>query len=304
MYPQVINTVIGIATILFLMPFFTSVNAQEASISIEPSLTEIHAQPGSTILQEFIISNTGDTQTFTTNVLPFRPTDNFGNIEMDTELSGPIRFEIKNKDITINKPYIVTEDKGKEVVLEIRIPDNIEEGDYYYALHTTHETGRVIEGETSISHKLHVSGLILIHIAKGELDQQATIGDYDISNDRGYFKTNERIPFKLVVNNVGRNAFKTDGYLHIVGPGVDKRLPLLTENVLSMSSRQLSLETGAYFEGFFVGKYTVTAVLDAGGNTLQAQTSFFVLPTTILFWLSIGGLIIGGAIYIIRRESK
>jgi len=204
---------------------------------------------------------------------------------------------------------LLKEGKGQELILEIRIPENTPEGDYYYALTTTHETGRIPAGSTSLTHKIHVSSFILISISPdGYTEQKGEIGEFRVDALKKYFETNQPIPFKLIVNNLGKNVITPRGYLVIRGPGVNKRLTLVSENVLSGYSRQLMVQDGTIIKGFFVGRYTVQAFIDTGSQIMRTEFTFVSIPTKLLLALGaiialvIGALLIYESRIVIRHK--
>jgi len=289
------TTALIIVLTAFLSMAGTEIYAQEIGISQEPSYLEILAQPGRTISEKIIVGNTGDTQAFMTSIHNFTPNSPVANYE--AELTGPIRFNLKNKDIQFNKPYFVKEKTGKELALEIRIPDNTPDGDYYYTITTTHETGRLPEGITSVSHKVHLNSMILLTVSsQGLVEQNGSIAEFRINSDKKFFQTKDDIPFKLIINNNGKNLIKTHGYLHIQGPGVNKRVPLVTDNVLAASQRQLVTSAGDKIDGFFIGRYTIDVFVDTGSNVMRARTSFIAVPVTLIALL----VLITGLLYLAR----
>src|SRR3989338_5925534 len=295
-----------IITFLVVPHFSLSVYAQEAGITQTPSTVELVAQPGQTVEVKFVVGNVGDNLPLTSSLTGFKPTGVQGHVTFDTELTSPLRFALKNNNLHLDEPYILLEGNGQELVLEIRIPDNTPEGDYYFALTTTHEIGRIPAGSTSLTHKIHVSSFILISVnPDGYTDHQGEIGEFRVDSPKKYFETNQPIPFKLIVNNVGKNLIKPRGYLIIRGPGVNKRLSLVSENVLSGYSRQLMVQDGKIIKGFFIGRYTVQAFVDTGSQIIRAQFTFISIPTRILISLAtLIGLVMSAIIIVRKQEGR
>lgn len=276
--------------------------AQTTGISHNPSYSEIITQPGKTISVKFLVANVGDNQAFVTSIHNFDPKKPAALI--DTELQGPIRFELANKDLTLNEPYFITEKKGKELILEIRIPEQTKDGDYYYSLTTTHEIGRVPEGVATLTHKLFVSSILVITVSTdGILEHDGTIGDFSINHPTRFFNTREPVPFTLIVNNTGRNKGKVRGYISIDGPGIHKRIPLVDENVLAGTSKRLSTANGQEIQGFFVGRYVMTAFVDVGDRIITGQTTFIAIPITIVIFLIVVICLFMAGRYIFLRSD-
>ncbi len=296
-------TVVILILILCSFSFPKALYAQTTGISHNPSYAEIVTQPGKTIRIKFVVANIADSQAFSTSIHNFDPKKPESNI--DTELQGPIRFEFTNKDVKLNEPYFITEKKGKEIILEIRVPEKIEDGDYYYTLTTTHEIGRTPEGMATLTHKLFVSSILAITVsADGILEHDGSIGEFSINTRSRFFNTREPVPFKLVVNNTGRNKGKIHGYISVDGPGVHKRIPLVDENVLAGSSKKLSTVDGQEIKGFFVGRYVMTAFVDVGDRIITSQTTFIAVPTTIIILLVVVTCLFAAGRYLFLKSDN
>lgn len=274
-------TIVAFIFVLCWLTLPQSVHGQVTGISHNPSYSEIITQPGTTILMKFVVANVGDNQTFVTSIHNFDPKEPESHI--GTEVQGPMRFALTNKNLKLNEPYLITEKKGKELILEIRVPEKTEDGDYYYTLTTTHEIGRTSEGVATLTHKLFVSSILAITVsADGILEHTGSIGEFSINAPSRFINTRKPVPFKLTINNTGRNRIKVHGYISIDGPGVHDRIPLVEENVLSGSSKILSTKSGQKIQGFFVGRYVLTTYVDVGDRILTAQTTFIAIPWAIL----------------------
>jgi hypothetical protein len=295
---------LNIACFYALLLGAPSTHAQVVGISQNPSYIEVTAKPGSTVNTNFVIANVGDNQAFVTSIFNFDPKNPTKNI--DGQLLGPIRFNLKNKDLSLDQPFFITEKKGKELILELRIPENTPSRDYYYTLTTTHETGRTPEGTTSITHQLFVNSVIVVTVTNdGTIEQNGSIGELRIDAASHIFQTKQPIPFKLIANNSGKNLIRTHGFLHIQGPWVNKRVPLVDENILALSGKQLVTKEGSFISGFFVGRYNIDAYVDIGGKIVTARTSFISVPTTIIgFLVLMIILFVVGRIIFLKTDSK
>ena len=129
-------------TFYFLLSFLTfafllltfPIHAQQVSLSISPPLLELFIKPGKAIMVAYKLENLGDPTFLNLKILPFEAKDNLGNIRIKSEFEGPVRFSLDNADLTLDQPFFLKTNDSQQILLRIRIPENITDGDYYYSL--------------------------------------------------------------------------------------------------------------------------------------------------------------------------
>jgi len=291
-----------------------NVRAQQLSLTISPPLTEMVIKPGKSVVIAYTITNLGEPVTLVPGVRPFAPQGTQGNLIIEKELSGPIRFNLENSNIQLDAPFSLPSRQGQQLLLKIRVPEGTPEGDYYYTFLAESKPGNLPEG-TSASRAASIIGAnILITvtesgavIVKGSIGQFAVIPQRTINilgKKLPFFESTDTIPIVLIINNTGNNLIKPYGTINLSGNfGERAEYSLLPQNILSQSSRLITATPSANIsngsssltiKGFFVGKYTLTASLDFGTGTEKQTTAvvFYALPFKLII-ATLFALIIG-----------
>src|SRR3989344_8272498 len=111
-----------ISLVLCLSLFFAApVCAQEVGISQSPGVVELEARPGEVVTEKFVVGNVGDIRALVTSISNFKPADEVGHVSISSELTGPLRFALKNETVQFDQPYLLNEKSGQELVLEVRV---------------------------------------------------------------------------------------------------------------------------------------------------------------------------------------
>src|SRR4051794_20222305 len=76
-----------------------AVQAQQASITVGPSVSYIAIQPGKSVSPPFIIENKGDPGVLKLKVRPFRVSDSAGHIEIKEAENIPIKFSLEQDNL-------------------------------------------------------------------------------------------------------------------------------------------------------------------------------------------------------------
>lgn len=278
--------------------------AQQITLSISPPLTEAVIKPGKSILVAYTVSNIGDPVVLSSGVRPFVPQGQFGDLIVEEEFSGPIRFNLENSNIKLSDSFFLPTRQGQQLLLKIRVPEGTPEGDYYYTFFVKNEPGNFLEGATSSQATAVVGSNILITVTEsGLVDVQGGIGQFGVipkyqltflGKKFSFFESTDTIPIVLVLNNKGKNLIKPYGTIDLKGNfGERAEFDLIPQNILSQSSRmviatpsaQLSdVQSSVNLSGFFVGKYTLNTSLNFGIGTenLTSTMSFYAIPFKVI----------------------
>ena len=307
---------------LFLL-LTSSVSAQQVSLGLSPPLLEVLIKPGRSIMVAYNLENSGDPVHINVKMASFEPKDNLGNVRIKDQLEGPIRFNLDNADIELNTPFFLKSLSSQQLLLRIRIPENIENGDYYYTLLAETVPAASIEGIGSAQAKATIGANILITVTdSGVVEVKPRIALFDVLSKIKFnlfnksikiFDSFDNVPIVLIIENKGKNLIKPQGEITLRGSfGLTSKYDVISKNILSESQRLLeatpsadigrinSTPTSLNLSGFFTGLYRLSADINFGENSPQifASTSFFAFPFKLLFGLII---IIVGIIYIIKR---
>ena len=293
-------------TVLFLgVPIVT---AQQLALSVSIPLLEITIKPGKSVLIAYTVGNNGDPTALRARILPFRPKDNHGNIVIEDEFSGPIRFSLDNADIQLDQPFFAKTKDSQQLLLRIRVPEGAPEGDYYYTFLTESLPSPGTEGSTSSQAQGSIGTNLLITVTNsGRVDIKGKVSNFELLKGftMNFFgkrvrilDSSDKIPIVLEVENEGRNLIKPDGDIVLKGNfGEQAKYALLQQNILAQSKRILTATPSAeipdsvkqpvtlVLSGFFLGGYSLSANISfgEGAPNIFAQTSFIALPFKFIF---------------------
>jgi hypothetical protein len=296
--------------------------AQQVNLAISPPLLELFIKPGKAIMVAYKLENLGDPTFLNLKILPFEPKDNLGNIRIMPEFEGPVRFSLDNANLTMDQPFFLKTNDSQQILLRIRIPENITDGDYYYTLLAETIPPVSSEGVGSARAKATIGSNILVTISNsGNVDIKpkvalfSTRGGLTLGRNIKFYDSSDKIPVVLSVVNKGKNLMKPEGQISLKGNfGEISKFDIISKNILAESERLLEATPSASLDesqipdaslvlsGFFIGKYSLSAQMKFGDNspTIFASTSFFAFPFKIA-----GGILLATIfIVFITKKSK
>lgn len=296
-------------------------HAQQVSLSLSPPLLELFVKPGKAIMIAYNLKNYGDPTFLNLKVLPFEAKDNLGNIRIKTEFDGPVRFSLDNSDLTLEQPFFLKTNDSQQILLRIRIPENITDGDYYYSLLAETIPPTSSEGIGSARAKATIGSNILITISNsGNVDINpkivifSTRGGFTLGKNVRFFDSSDKIPVILNVVNKGRTLMKPEGQIILKGNfGETTKYDIISKNILAESERLIEATPSASFDsllpaslvlsGFFIGKYSLSTQMKFGENspTIFGSTAFYAFPFKITGGIIIAILII---ILVIKKNKE
>lgn len=302
--------------------------AQELSLSISPPLVETVIKPGKSILIAYTIQNYADPTVLKIKVRPFLPKNNVGEISIKKDFSGPVRFQLDNNDIELEKPFFLKPNEKKQALVRLRIPDGAPEGDYYYTILAETEAPPALEGSSTTSVMGAIGANLLVSVSEtGYSPIQAKIVLFDLRNgwkmpfiNSRIFDSSSTIPVVLIVGNAGKHFVKPEGKITLRGNfGETANYDIVPQNILAESQRLTVATPSATIDcdnstactypaslnlsGFFIGKYNLKASVGFGGGSQQlyANASFIALP--IKAGIALGAAIII-AVAVIKKFKK
>ena len=309
-------------TILFLtIPYSLFPNpsfAQQVSLSLSPPLIELFIKPGKAVMVAYKLENFGDPTFLNLKILPFEAKDSLGNIRIRSEFEGPVRFSLDNSELSLGKPFFLKTNSSQQILLRIRIPENITDGDYYYSLLAETSPPTAIEGVGSARTKATIGSNILVTISNsGNIDIKPKITLFSTLGK--VFDSSDKIPVVLTVVNKGKNMLKPEGQISLKGNfGETSKYDIISKNILAQSERLLEatpsslmdcrkrkclFPTSLFLSGFFIGKYNLSTQIKFGENspTIFASTIFYAFPFKIVAGILITVIIV---IIIIKRNNQ
>ena len=326
-FSKLLILILFVSWSLFLVPF---VNAQQVSLSISPPLLELFIKPGKAIMVAYKLDNLGDPTFLNLKILPFEAKDNLGNIRIKPEFEGPVRFSLDNADLTLDQPFFLKTNDSQQILLRIRIPENITDGDYYYSLLAETTPPTASEGIGSARAKATIGSNILVTISNsGNIDIKpkialfSTRGGLTLGQNIKVFDSSDKIPVVLTVVNKGKNMMKPEGQISLKGNfGETIKYDIISKNILAESERLLEatpsaqidcennrtdaacrVSTSLILSGFFIGKYNLSTEIRFGENspTIFGSTTFYAFPFKIMGGIILATIII---VFIIKRRKE
>ncbi len=301
--------------LLFTIP--SRAEAQTFSLGIYPPLLEAMVMPGKSMTQVFKIENSGDEMMLNTQILPFEPKDEFGNISIrgatSLEVAPPQDwFNFENADISLGRPFILKSGESRQIILRIKIPENAREDDYYFTFLIRGEPKRKISGPTTLETGVIGTNILLTVSRTDKPAKKGEIVEFKLLNcymakllPFCLAESSQKPDFLLRVKNTSRTFWKPFGKIKIEGPlGQKWEKELLPENVLADSVRQIQMTTASASPTsrfalpaslFLIGPYRAKVEFnteeDGSGEILSSSLSFIALPVKLFLGILIGILI-------------
>lgn len=276
------------------------------------------------------IKNFGDPTYLVAKVTSFEPKDNLGNLRLKNELEGPIRFSLDNADVALNQPFFLKSGASQQLLLKIRVPEKIEEGDYYYTLIAETIPPSNLTGSTASIARVTLGSNILISVTEtGVIEIKPRIVLFEVISKMRLFgqKINlfdsfEKVPIVLIVENRGRNLIKPEGEIILKNFFGELRYQIIPKNILSQSQRIVEASSSSSLPGqkqtnnkqatslilsdFLFGKVNLSAEISFGENSpkLFANTSFFAFPFRLTLLILAGAIVTAVIIKKLKQQES
>ena len=211
-------------------------NAASLSLSIDPSITEIHAIPPSNATSNLTIQNKSDSQVvLQIQIKPFKAKLENGELEY---LSGDFPF-LKNVQILDNglpvENITLEASQQKNLTLNVNIPQDTNISDYYFSIIFISQSTSSPISNASLN-QLGITTNVLLSVGTKETPS-AVLEEF---STRPFF---EKGPVSLTtrIKNKGKHFIKPKGQVlikNMFGQNIGK-LDLLRVNILSDSTRAI-----------------------------------------------------------------
>ncbi|MFA6016932.1 MAG: hypothetical protein WC744_02495 [Patescibacteria group bacterium] len=296
----------------FLTLNLSKANAQQVSLSLSPPVVELFIKPGKEVIVAYKLENLGDPTFLSLKVLPFEAKDGLGNIKIKSEFEGPVRFSLDNSDLKLDQPFFLKTNDSQQILLRIRIPENIFDSDYYYSLLAESTPPTAAEGTSSVRVKATIGSNILITVSNsGDVDVKPKIALFT-TKGKYIFDSMDKVPVILTIVNKGRNMIKPEGQIKLKGNfGETAQYDIIPKNILAESERLLEAtpsallthSTSLILSGFFIGKYNLSTQIKFGENspTVFGSTTFYAFPFKITVGILIAVVIV---VIIVKKYRK
>ncbi|AKM78976.1 MAG: hypothetical protein UX85_C0004G0020 [Candidatus Beckwithbacteria bacterium GW2011_GWB1_47_15] len=309
LFLPLIITVYGLLFTVYAAP---AAYGQTTSLSIWPPLLEVTIKPGTAITQVYRLKNMGDDTNITARIVPFRPADELGHVEvLPNEVSPTVSyFSLQNADLDLPARFALAAGATQELVLKIRVPETAADADHSLTFLFDSDTEGLIGGSGSLSRAAIGANILLTVSRDGQPVRNAKIEEFRPSRRvlegslRGLslLDSFDPIGFTLRVKNTSQTKLKAVGSITVTNMFGQSSavLPLREDNILAGSTRSLTslehtrcernLHTGCVVGWnplFPLGLYSATAQITPADttNTVSATIKFLVLPYKALLAL-------------------
>jgi len=301
----------GIAFFLFLFSFLVSpplVRAQNLSLSLSPPLLEVMIKPGKGITKAYQVTNKGESDLYlTTLIVPFVADPQTGQIIFQPDAGFGPRFSLHNAHLQLGQTFRLAPGKSQQLVLNIKIPPSLPEGDYYYTFFVQSSAKGQFLGQSGTAAQAKIGSHLLISVSQtGILNPQGKISQF-IAQPK-FADLFEQVNFSLAVANTGKVFFKAAGKIEIKDWLGKKQAELLLrpDNILVNSQRKLVClekptdpqtppkQIECAFRSLFPGRYQAVATIQPNGEKeiLQQRVYFYLFPFKLIAALIVGGAIL------------
>jgi len=310
-----VKFIIIIIIITIICTRIKNASAQQVTLSINPPIVEAIIKPGKSILVGYTVTNSGDPTTLRFKIRSFSPQGTSGALNISDNLEGPVRFSLDNADLQFDQPFLARTGSYRQAVVRMRIPEGTPDGDYYYVLLAETDTTPGINGSSGSISKASIGSPLLITIsASGKIQIKGSIESMKISPrftlklfNKTYqiVDSSDTVPIYLTLNNEGNNLFKPEGTITVTGGFGDTiSHPIISQNILSNSSRLVNCSPSCAFSGFFIGTYEVKALVRFNQKQapLTASAKFIGIPFKYIFGVLIAIIVTLG--FVLRGKKK
>jgi hypothetical protein len=298
-------TPIFLAFLLFLVFVFPA-HAQEFSLSVTPPITQILIKPGTTVTQTYQISNNGGAGLYSIRLFPFLPNGDNGEIYINEQADvsdnpeGNGWFTLLQPQVKFGEKFNAPSGSTTTVVIQIDIPPEAAQRDYYYTVIFQSETEKAV-GQSYSQSQGRIGSNLLISVVNDENPfKLAEIKEFSaplIVDSLG------KINYSIILKNVGRTLFKPIGKINVSNflSKKETSLEIAPQNVLAYSERKISCLNGEDLIDCSLDSKVLLGLYKARLSfTLDGQNKIYQSEaTTIAFPFSL--IIVSAIIFIVFR---
>ncbi len=301
-------SVLLLSTFSFLL---SSALAQEAvQVSVSPAIIEKTIVPGTSFVEIISVTNKFPTpMTYYPRIVDIRGAAVNGRLEFARPDEEEIPFSVKEWVIPRDKSITLQPGESRGVVLDIRVPKDINPGARLGMVVFSTYTEEPKEG-SGFGIGYDTSSILSFRVA-GEVEERVDL--YEFSTDKVFYGS-PNVIFSTRLENKGNIVERPVGVIEIFDM-FGKKIATLTVNerggvVLPQHIREYITEWRG--EGLVLGKYKALLGVqygETGKRTLAGSVTFWVLPMKLTLIvvgsiLAFLGIIFGGARWYVRKELR
>lgn len=308
------------ATLFILNLLFQGSVLADTTLAISPSVVKVISRPGANPIVAFDLENKGDPVLLELQILPFTPLDSTGHLTFGKEIKDNITFDVSENPSAFSEPFLLKSNTHQHISLQMHLPDQLVEKDYYFTLLTKTTPFPSKEGETTLRFVNRIGANILLTVtSEGTLEQKASIPLFTIPESatpffKNIYDTTDSVPVTFVVKNDGRNVIKPHVFVSVNGWNIHQKYTLKPENILANSQRlfidpncasNCNDSSSLLLHGFFIGKYSVTATVrnSPESNEIISTTTFIALPFKTTAFIILSAIIVFFLLNKLKRKD-
>lgn len=263
-------------------------SAQTLSLTISPPILEVMIKPGKSITQVYKLTNNGDPAVVVARIVELGA----NGIEENPAFALEPWIGLLSSDVTIGKPFLLTQGKTKEFILKVNPPEGTPERDYYRVLAFTTKPNPAGDSSQSQVSETLGSPLLITTTKTGFLNKNVKIVEFDmpkIIDSFGPVKTT------IAVANTGTTYTRPVGTINLKGMLGAAAYEIIPRIILQGQRRSLATEDTSTdtdnptlkLPGFYFGPYElkVQFTLDSGTKSYTETRKFYALPWKLLLAL-------------------
>ena len=268
--------------------------AQEFSLSISPPLTQILIKPGTKVTQAYQLVSSGEGGLYSMHLFPFSPDGINGEIDLDETSQNSSWFSLLTPQITFGEKFNIPAGATTTVVLQINVPAEVAQKDYYYSLIFQSENEKSL-GESSSQTRGRIGSNLLISVTNDE--NPFKIAEIQKFSAPLIIDSLTKINYSFILKNVGRTLFKPIGRITVNNLFSRRKtnLELAPQNVLAYSERKIfclkeeSLTDCNLDSPVLLGLYKAKLdfTLDGESKIYQAEVVTLALPFSLIIVLAV-----------------
>jgi hypothetical protein len=254
------------------------------SLTIIPGQSEYLLKPGASLTQAYQITNDSSNTLFlTTEVLPWIPLGNNGDVSFDN-VSAPssINFSLNNSDLKLFQSFSLRPKETRQLVLKVATDQNTPLNDYYYTFFVKQVDNQITTQDNYSQTYGKIGSHLLLSLSNTATPENSSqIRNFQVTPKiKDIFLT--PLTFSGEIKNNSNYFFHTNGTLTLTKNNLKiKELKLKDSNVLAHHTRFLNCQDQnvcTISPPFWPGVYTATINLDSSLNAAPISVSFFVFP--------------------------
>lgn len=285
------------------------VHASQFSFSQSPQSHEVMAKPGSTVILPYTLTNVGDPSVMELQIYALSVKDSEGSYDSIPYYSDnpeKIQFYLNNSLHSLQEPFFMNTSEAITYEIAVQIPENMKEGDYYFAVVGQTEQNKGFVDTSTIFLQGGVGSILYLSVSSdGSISQSGSIAQFGVKSRHSVILGNTEyrvfdsfadIPIVLSVANTGVNYYQAKGTISVRSTLFESNAQLIElaptfllsdSSKIMVSPLSLNRSNTATIRAPLIGTFTAQAVVTMGtsAGTQISNVSYVVFPFTYILYV-------------------